>query len=154
MDRDGRSDEERAKLIAKIQEDGKTKCFVTEKNDIENYFCSVEHLKAILDDLGKEYVADEVEDIVSSCHESSIEESRNSLLNRKINSAQAADRGAIAHETEEFFKANTSVCINGHILIGKIKSEIHARWHLSEADLIKNTVALKDETLSSIKNHG
>lgn len=151
LDRDGRSDEERANLINKIQEDGKTKAFVTKGNDIENYFCSVAHLKAILDSLNIEYTVNEVESLIKSCYESSIEESRNCLLNRKINSANVRDRGIVAHETEVFFNANTSVCINGHILIGKIKSAIHAKWHLSENDLIKKTNALKDESLSRIK---
>ncbi len=152
IDRDGRTDAEINDIVSKIQEDGKTKCFITRKNDIENYYCESEHIKHILTQKGISFNDDEVEDIVNTSIEESKDESRDKLLNRNINSAQPSERGRIAAETLSHFNSHAVDCINGHIIIGKIKSKIHTRWHLSETDLISISPALQDAVLFGIRH--
>lgn len=151
IDRDGRSNAEVNEIVSKIQEDGKTKCFITKKNDIENYFCEVTHIEYILTRKKIDFSHNEIETLVNECINSSIDESQNILLNRKINNAKPDARASVAKETLDYFNDHTAECINGHILIGKIKSKIHSKWHLTESDLISVTPAIKDETICEIK---
>lgn len=149
-DRDGMTKDEVTNFINKIEQEKNLHCFVTHYNDLEMYFCSPEHIQKILADQGIRIDLDKVQNIVDKATEHARTQSLEKYLNRRLDPMRTGGRGTESIEASNYFNDNLQYCLNGHIMIGFIKSILHQEYHVKEGELIKLTEFIGDDTLRKI----
>lgn len=149
-DRDGMYPDEIADFTAKIEQENNAHCFLTQYNDLETYFCTVEHIHQILLDNSIQVDIEDARTIfteaVASVHDKALEK----YINRRLDPMRDGGRGAFAIEAQKNFNENIMQCINGHMLIGALKSIIHQKYHIPDSKLLVLTDFTNDETLKRI----
>lgn len=149
-DRDGMSQDEINNFITKIKQENNSYCFITKDNDLEMYFCTPKHIQKILSEKAISIDLDEAQNIFDRAAESSYNKSLERYLNRRLDPITRGGRGTEAIEATDYFNANRQHCLNGHLMMGVIKSILHQDYHIKGEELIKLTEFIYDATLKKI----
>lgn len=146
-DRDGMNQNEVTNFISNIEKEDNLHCFITKYNDLEMYFCRPEHMKIVLEQKGIDVDEQEVINIYNSSLEDIHDKALETYLNRELDAMRDGGRGKASLKASEYFANNTEQCLNGHLMIGSIKSRLHQKYHISEGDLFVATEGICDDVL-------
>lgn len=149
-DRDGMCQEEVNDFKAKIELEDNAHCFVTQYNDLEMYFCTMAHVQKVLEDNAIDMSTVIAQDIFNVALENIRGKALERFLNRRLDSMREGGRGASALEAQRYFEANPLQCLNGHLMLGAVKSILHERYHISGTDILKPSDAIRDDSLCAI----
>lgn len=148
-DRDGRKDEAIKELEQKFKRNKKISLFVTEKNDIEMYYCNIEHIKYIADNDGIVISSEELAQLFRESLNNVDEKCCKSYLNRVVDPLREK-KGEAAYDAQKYYEQNRDKCMNGHILAGELIQQLHKKFHLTRNDFFGLSPALADSSLAEM----
>ena len=149
-DRDGMCQGEVDDFKARIEQEDNACCFVTKYNDLEMYFCTISHIQKVLEDNAIDMSAEIAQDIFNAALESIREKALERFLNRRLDPMREGGRGASALESQRYFETYLLQCLNGHLMLGAVKSILHERYHISGTDILKLSDTIRDDSLCAI----
>lgn len=152
IDRDGRDKNEIQNDKKKYSSDNeRIQLFITEWNDIESYFCRIEHIKDVLESHGIICTDDNIEQIINAEIDSLKDESLKKMITNRCNRRKTHNNhGEVAVQSDKDFNSNPKEYVYGKSLRGSIQNTLTHKYKIST--LFSSSKHLSDNSLRDLFN--